>query len=47
MGPYRRVNVEISLKKYILLKGFFVDAFSPMVKKKKSVNYMMKSVETP
>ena len=47
MGPYRRVSVALFLKQCIFLKGMFVDAFSPMVMKKKSVNFLMKSVETP
>ena len=35
------------VKRYILLKGMFVEAFSPMIMKNKSVNFLMKSVETP
>ena len=46
MGPYRRVSVALFLKRYILLKVMFVDAFSSMLMKNKSVNFLMKSVET-
>ena len=47
MCPYRRVSVALFLQRWIFLKGMFVDDFSPMVVKKKSVNFLMKSVETP
>ena len=47
MGSYRRVSVALFLKRFIFLKGMFVEAFSPMIMKKKSVNFLMKSVETP
>ena len=47
MGPYIHVSVAIFLKQYILLKRIFVDAFSPMVMKKKSINFLTKSVKTP
>ena len=40
MGPYRRVSVAIFIKGCILLKGMFVDDFSPMVMKNKSVYYI-------
>ena len=47
MGPYRHGSVTIFLKRYILLKGMFLNAFSSMIMKKKSVNFLVKSVETP
>ena len=47
MGPYKRENAALFLKRYILLKVMFVDDFSPMIMKEKSVDFLIKSVETP
>ena len=44
---YRHVSVAHCLKQYILINDMFVEAFSPMIMKNKSVNFLMKSVETP
>ena len=47
MVPYIHVSVALFLKRYILLKGLFVESFSTIIMKKKSINFLMKSVETP
>ena len=47
MGPYRHVSIVLFLKRYIFLKGMFVEAFSPFVMKTKPVNFLIESVETP
>ena len=47
MGPFGHISVALFLKRYILRKGMFVEDFSLMIRKNKSINFLMESVETP
>ena len=47
MGPYRYVSVALFLKWYICSRGWLLMLFLSKVMIKISVNFLMKSVETP
>ena len=47
MVLYRHVRLELFWKEYKLFKGMFIDDFSPIIIKNKSVNFLMKLVEIP
>ena len=46
MGPYRHISVAHFIKRYIFLKGVFVEAFLTMIMKNKYINFLIKLVET-
>ena len=46
MVLYRHVSVALFKNQCIFLEGMFVDAFSPIIKKNRPVNFLMKLIET-